>query len=149
MGSTHQEDVMTSMKNKNPWYIWLSIPMFLILYLDTAGRIKLIRKGKGESNKAERARHSWERSALWNKFWWLMVRLMFGYIAATAFALNGLSFLIQENFGEHWYSIINIFITLCMYLIGVLVTSKLCKWRQKHIPHLMDKIQLRQPKQND
>ena len=128
-----------SNKSKEPWFIWLSIPAFILLHFDTAMRILIFKRYDKISTEAEKSNTSWDQTFLWSKYIFTISIHLFGFIAAPIFLLEWISYFVYQNFGRNLDNVLAILGSLLMYFIGVFLTSRLYRWRQKHIPLLINK----------
>jgi len=122
------------MKRK-PWYIWLSLPAFVLLILDTGRRsVSYERKNK--------------ISVLDGKSVWFI-------FVGNAFALIFLLFIVPSflfttlfRLNETYWGIIGttgaeVIDFIRVYLCGVYATYRHVQWRDKHMPHIL------KPKQSE
>ena len=119
-------------KDKAPWYIWFSLPAFMVLAGDTSRRIKIF--GKSYDRSVKNA--TYDRFILSNKASIKIIILWGGYFILATLAIGYISGTIFQYFGfPPNYGTIPMF--LYMYFIGVYITRELYFWRKKHIPDLL------------
>ena len=113
---------------KKPWYIWLSIPAFILLWGDSSRRIMF---GKPYYNI-----NDGHKINLGARFWGNTFILWVGHlmILLPIFAM----LMSRINRAAPSLSLITEWTTFILaYLLGVYITYKHAIWREKNIPHYL------------
>lgn len=110
--------------NNKPWYIWFSVFAFMIVWGDTARRIKY-------------NRDNWEfwPGALWNGLRLWIFYVMF--IPVTFGTITGNLFLRDAPSDSTAFNLIALATLTLIYLGGVRATYQHYKWRKDKIYHLI------------
>jgi len=113
-------------KHKKPWYIWLSLLAFLILWGDTGRRIK--------------AREFNQDFDLWMSACGNFFKLSLFYTIVPFILFSVLVRILGEAFNDPIVSNITISLFLiALYFLGVFITYRHSVWREENIYHLLDK----------
>jgi hypothetical protein len=119
--------------SKKPWYIWLSIPAFMLLTWDTSKRIH----APPFHNPFTLMRDS-ERFLLQIKSSLNVIVLW-----ACLVMLPMVSFILYDALLSNKYpqlsSMVGAVLFVSLYLLGVYATYKHVIWREKNISHLLNK----------
>ena len=112
-------------KYKKPWYIWLSLLAFALLWGDTAIRIK--------------ATKTPENFDLWTSACGNSIKLFLFYIIGPLILFSVSTPLIFGEAGEGpiLSTILPLLLLALLYFLGVYITYKHVIWRKKNIPHLL------------
>jgi len=122
------------MKGK-PWYIWLSMPVFLFLVTDSSCRITKYKK-KNKIKLSDNRYLDW--MYLWGKYVWNCMWLWGGLFMTPAFLLSTLIRLLENRLEAQWPETIDIIPFICLYLSGVLINYMHIQWRKNNISHLLE-----------
>jgi hypothetical protein len=122
--------VLNKVKNTK-WYIWLSIPAFVLLWGDTSKRIiRSQRKFSLDIPNDSKKTNLWI-SALGNIFKLAILDLLipgFGFAVLIDWS---------ANFNPVLSVVFNFVALLSLYLLGVYTTYAHVQWREKNIKHLL------------
>ena len=112
---------------KKPWYIWLSLPAFMILWGDTVRRL-MTSKNKDIIGKGL-VFNMWLK-ALGNMFaiviCCLMLPMLLFAVLLNATASNGIVYVVVS------YSAL-----ICLYFLGVYATYRHAFWRENNISQIL------------
>ena len=113
--------------NTKPWYIWFSLVAFVILWGDTARRIKVMKGGY------------WDNFDLWLRACGMSFKLWVLHLFVPLAVLASLANYLLRDVPEESLvpEIVMLMILLVIYFLNVYSTYKLVLWRNKNIPHLL------------
>ena len=117
---------------KGPWYIWLSIPAFMLLpFFDTSRRV-LSHERKNKISKLD-------KESVWFKLTGHLLGTWLVFVMLPAFLLGHLFYQIAGYFeaGSLLAGIFGNLLWAVLYFAGVYATYRHVLWREKNIPHLL------------
>ena len=115
---------------KHPWYIWLSLPMFVFLWFDSAGRLTSTRTAAflGDQNKM----------VLWMNCIKNFIELTLVFFGVpTVMLIVCVNWLALRD--PYWGITAQYASYFLIYLLGVYITHRHNSWREENIPHLLKK----------
>jgi len=116
-------------KRTKPFYIWFSFLALAAFCWDTSRRIKLSSPS------------FWDRFDLWNKAVFNIWKIFILYIIAPIVLISILTSYIIDNATSRLFfsQFIVVALLVFIYLCGVYATYKHILWRERNIPHLLNR----------
>ena len=111
---------------KKPLYIWLSIPAFVVQWIDTGICILISRSRDPFLTKRDKHR-------LWYNSLWNVSILFCGIIMVPITVLTMIFEYINNTLGGTWAAVANIFIIVYAYFAGVYATYRHALWRKNNL----------------